>query len=296
MAKYRVLVNPKASAGKGSAKAKELEKILSDSTLSFCDVTEIKDYNDFFASLTDDENIIIAGGDGTLSRFVNDTLGIEYNNDVYYYPCGTGNDFMNDIEASPSAPVLVNEYIKNLPIAEINGKKYKFINGIGYGIDGYCCEEGDKLREAGRTNINYTAIAIKGLLYGYKRVNAKITVDGEVRRYKKVWLAPTMNGRFYGGGMMATPSQNRLNGENTVTVSPMYGGTKLKTLLIFPSIFKGEHVRHKEMVDVMHGHEVEVEFDCPTALQIDGETVLNVLKYTVHAGDAARRATTLDEF
>ena len=51
--------------------------------------------------------------------------------------------------------------------------------------------------------------------------------------------------------------------------------------MVFPSIFKGEHISHKDMVDVMSGHEITVEFDKPTPLQIDGETILGVTKYTV---------------
>ncbi len=47
-----------------------------------------------------------------------------------------------------------------------------------------------------------TAIAIKGLLFHYRPTNAVITVDGVTHTYKKVWLVPTMNGRYYGGGMM----------------------------------------------------------------------------------------------
>ncbi len=64
-----------------------------------------------------------------------------------------------------------------------------------------------------------------------------------------------------------------------------------KTLAVFPSIFKGEHIRHKEMVDIMVGKEIEVIFDQPTALQIDGETILNVSSYCVYCY-AARTAAS----
>ena len=92
-----------------------------------------------------------------------------------------------------------------------------------------------------------------------------------------------MKGRFYGGGMMVAPKQNRFDEERKVTSVVMYGSGKLKTLVVFPSIFKGEHVKHSEMVEVRKGKRVTVEFDRPTALQIDGETVLNVTKYEVIA-------------
>ena len=50
--------------------------------------------------------------------------------------------------------------------------------------------------------------------------------------------------------------------------------------MIFPTLLKGEHVNRKKNVVVFTGKEVTVEFDRPVALQIDGETILNVSSYT----------------
>lgn len=62
-----------------------------------------------------------------------------------------------------------------------------------------------------------------------------------------------------------------------------YGSGRLKTLLIFPTIFKGEHVKHKKQIEIFCGKEIKVNFDRPTALQIDGETVTGVTEYSVKA-------------
>ena len=40
-------------------------------------------------------------------------------------------------------------------------------------MDGYCCEEGDKHRAVSDKPVNYTTIAIKGLLYKFKRRSNK---------------------------------------------------------------------------------------------------------------------------
>lgn len=88
-----------------------------------------------------------------------------------------------------------------------------------------------------------------------------------------------MNGRFYGGGMMPTPKQKRNSG--TVSTMIFHGSGKLKTLLMFPSLFKGEHIKYKNNTDILTGKEIKVEFDRPVALQIDGETILNVSSYSV---------------
>ena len=90
-----------------------------------------------------------------------------------------------------------------------------------------------------------------------------------------------MNGRFYGGGMMVTPMQDRLCEDKTLSVCVLHHSGKIKTLAIFPSIFKGEHIKSKKHSTVFTGKHITVKFDRPVALQIDGETVLNVTEYSV---------------
>ncbi len=284
MKKYIVIFNPLANNKKGEEGAKALNEILNDDELDFYDITQIEDYNNFFNEIVKGNELIICGGDGTINRFVNnvDEKLIKSIN-LYYFATGTGNDLFNDIkdnEKSQNGIYLLNKYITDLPTVEVNGNKYKFINGIGYGIDGYCCEVGDKLRERTTQKINYTSIAIKGLLFHYKPTNAKVNIDGKKYEFNKVWIAPTMNGRFYGGGMMSAPTQDRLNKDREVSFVVMSGKGRLKTLTMFPSIFKGEHLKY-DSVKLIKGKEVTVEFDRPVALQIDGETILNVTKYKV---------------
>ena len=91
-----------------------------------------------------------------------------------------------------------------------------------------------------------------------------------------------MNGRFYGGGMMCAPDQQRQNNQ-TLSLVLMHGAGRIKTLILFPSIFKGKHIKNKKQVTVLTGKNITVEFDRPTPLQIDGETVKNVTSYTVAA-------------
>ncbi len=278
-----VLFNGLSGNGSGKAKAEEIRGFLTGKEPVFRDITQLSDYKAFFDSLDSDDELYICGGDGTLNRFINDTDGVSFSQPLFYFPTGSGNDFWNDLGKKPGdAPVRINEYIKDLPFVEVNGMKRRFLNGIGYGIDGYCCEVGDQLREAGNEKIDYAGIAIKGLLFHYKPTNAEIEVDGKKYSYKKVWLAPSMNGRYYGGGMIATPAQDRLGKDRLLSLLLFYGSGKIRTLAIFPSIFKGKHVDHKKVVEVKTGHRITVTFDRPVALQIDGETVLNVTTYTAY--------------
>ena len=297
MAKYNVLYNPLAGNGKGENAAKKLKELLNGDELTFTDMTKVSDYRALFASMPEDERVIVSGGEGTLNRFINDTEEIAFANPVYYYATGSGNDFLKDIGGNVGdKPVCIDKYLKALPTVDVKGKSYRFINGIGYGIDGYCCEVGDKLRETSDKPINYAGIAIKGLLFHYHPTSATVIVDGVEHKYKKVWLAPTMNGRYYGGGMIPTPKQDRLNKEHTVSVMVYYGSGKIKSLAVFPSIFKGEHVNHKEMVEVLSGKEITVRFDSPAALQVDGETIIGVTEYSVRTGKAAEKLNPAEAF
>lgn len=284
MSMTNVFYNPLSDNRHGEKNAQKIAEVLKSEELNYIDITKT-DLREFLSSAPKDDKIVIAGGDGTIHFTINKFGGRIPDRPLYYFPTGCGNDFKMDIkDKNNSDVILINDYLKDLPTVSINGcKKITFFNGIGFGIDGYCCEEGDKLKKQTDKPINYASIAIKGMLFHFKPRNATVTVDGVKHEYKHVWLAPTMNGRFYGGGMNIAPGQDRMNPERTLSTVVFRCKSKLKTLMVFPSIFKGKHIEHKDMVDVMTGHEITVEFDRPTPLQVDGETYVNVTRYTVSA-------------
>lgn len=274
--------NPSAKNGKAAEDLQLIKKTLDGQDVEIYAVTDIDDYVSVIDKIQPEDIVYIVGGDGTLNRFINDSTNLRILGDIFFYSAGTGNDFKHDVDPDNSLyRIRLNDYIRNLPTVTVGGVTYKFINGIGFGIDGYCCEEGDRQRVAGRQEINYLAIAVKGCLFRFKPYGADITVDGETRHYNKVWLAPTMFGKYYGGGMKVAPEQDRNNPQHTVTSVVIHGTGRLKTLIRFAKIFSGEHTKYTDMVDIRTGHEVRVVFDRPCALQIDGETVRNVTEYTV---------------
>lgn len=286
-----VLFNPKAGSNKGKEKAQSLENYLLEKELVFHDLTEIEDQGDFLESLPEGDSIVLCGGDGTLNHFINevfDQMDAEFlkKREIFFYGAGSGNDFLNDINAkAEDGPILLNPYLEHLPRVEINGKIHYFINDVGMGIDGYVCQEGNRKRGETDKPINYTLIAVKGLLGAFRPVDAKVTIDGVTKEYHKVWMVPTMNGRFFGGGMMATPQQDRMNEGHKVSVLVFHGMSIIKTLLIFPTVFTGKHVKYTKYVEIKEAKEVEVEFSRPCPLQIDGETIRDISYYHVKTSD-----------
>lgn len=282
--KYYVLYNGKSNNGRGYAGATAIQAKLPGEKIEYVDSNKMK-FDRFFAEKSQEDcRIVLCGGDGTLNYFINHSSDETKDIDFDYFPTGTGNDFCKDIESKPGEIVKnVNRYMKNLPVATINGKDYKFINGIGYGIDGYCCEIGDIQRTKSEKPVNYTGIAIKGILFHFKPRKATIIIDDKPEfTVENSWLVPTMKGRCYGGGMYPTPKQNRNAADGKLSVMTYSTKSAITALAVFPKIFKGEHVKNK-IVNIYTGYNITVKFDKPCALQVDGETILNVSEYVVKA-------------
>ena len=284
-AKYLILYNPQSGNKSAKDKVFQLDEILANNDLNYVEMTNDFDYKKFMHEVKDDERVVLCGGDGTINRFVNEVDEADLQKPVFYFPLGSGNDFNRDVHGKLDNTLInLNNYMNNLPLVTVNGKTSKFINGVGYGIDGWCCEIGDKLRAKDSTKpINYTSIAVKGALFQYKKTNATVVVDGKEYHYKDVFLASTMKGRFYGGGMMAAPDQDRNNPDHTVSVLVFRGKIRLQVLLVFSKIFTGEHLKKPKMCILHTGKDIKVSFDSPRAVQVDGETVLGVSEYTVKA-------------
>lgn len=285
MNQYYVLYNPFSSNGAGRKESEKIFEYLKEESIEFMDMSAIPDhdYSLLFDKMDNTDKLVICGGDGTLNRFVNDCDDKFPDVDIYVFPTGTGNDFLRDIGIStPCAPVLITQYLKDLPWVEINDKKYYFINNVAFGIDGWVCEIADQQKaKAPGAKANYTSIAISGLLGKYHPCNATVTVDGVTHKYQRVWMAPSMNGRFMGGGMMVAPMQDRSDPDRTLTLMMFQNGGRLNIAISFPGVFTGKHIKNK-MAAFCKGHDITVEFDSPRAVQLDGETILGVTKYHAH--------------
>ena len=293
MAVTYILYNPYSGGPEAKAALKALRASRHDAVA--INICRISRYQTFFDGLEPDAAVILCGGDGTLNHFANGVQGIDIKNELYYFPTGIGNDFARDIRQKPfsESPVCINPYLKKLPCVNVKGERHLFLNNVGFGIDGYCCEFGDMLREKNEESerfkpLNYAKIAVRSLLFHYKPRTASVSVDGRPYTFRRVWLATVMNGRFYGGGMMAAPEQDRLRRDGKVSLVVFRGVGKLRALMIFPSIFSGKHTKYKKHMTILEGSSIRVGFDRPTPLQVDGETFPNTTAYSVLSDGTSR--------
>ncbi len=284
-----LLFNSKSAAGEGEKEAREAGKKLEAEygAFEYLDLVSLQKPA-FFSALNDDDLVIVSGGDGTLNHLINDIGDAKFPKKLYLLPLGTGNDFLNDVKALQLSNGLVplSEFLSHLPVIETMGVKRRFINGIGFGIDGECCVKAEEMKSRGETDINYGNITVKLLFSGYKAPEADVKIDGKEFHFKKVYIAAGMNGRYYGGGMQVAPMQIRNDG--LLSFVCVHGLGKLRTLMLFPSLFKGKHIKKKKAVFAMRGKTIEVVFSSPTGLQIDGEIVPNATSYKVYFPEDAK--------
>lgn len=276
-----ILFNPKANNSRGESDAKKWGECLKVPAKFICVIG--LDLKKFFNGLKENDSVVLSGGDGTINRFANDTYGMKFKNKVYYVKCGSGNDFYRDMlaKADKDGLIEITPYLKKLPLITVNGIKRRFINGIGYGLDGECCHVGDEIRKKDpNAVINYKKIAVKLLLGKFRLRRAEVEVDGKTHHYKNVWLSSTMYGHYYGGGMMAAPDKDREKNNDVCDVVTLSSRGRLHTLLRFPTFSSGKH-KNKKWLSHIVGKKIKVSFDIPCALQIDGDVIENVSSYTV---------------
>ena len=275
-----IFYNPLSNNGQNDVKIIELKKKITDKEIIMCDVLDHEDSKEKIANISREDQVIIAGGDGTLNYFIND-FGV-VTDKLYYYPCGSGNDFTRDLGLNNTL-VHINKYMENLPECYADNIKRKFFNGVGIGIDGYCCVEGEKERKRTGKKVNYALIALKGVAKYFKPANAKVEVDGVKKEYKKVWLCVSMKGRFCGGGFMMTPKQDRLSEDGKISLMVAHNASKFKILYAFLYVFSGKHTILKKNVEILTGYNIKVTFDRPVPMQIDGEGYLDISTYEANA-------------
>lgn len=282
-----MLFNSKANAGEGKEDALSASEKLKAKygEFEFLDLVSM-DKGEFFKGLKEGDMVVVTGGDGTLNHLVNDIGDAPIPEKLYLLPLGTGNDFLNDVKDAQQEDGLVplKPYLGNLPVVETMGLKRKFVNGIGYGIDGECCVKAEEMKKQGKTDINYGNITVKLLLTSYVAPKATVILDGKEYSFKRTYIAAGMNGRYYGGGMQVAPMQKRNDG--LLTFVAVHGKGRLGTLMLFPSIFSGKHIKKKKNVFAQRAKVIEVKFDRPTGLQIDGEIVPNATSYKIYFPEA----------
>ncbi len=270
---YVLLYNPKS---KNKKSFKILAKIITyfeskDIDYHHKNLLLITDYDEFFNSMGADDKLIIIGGDGTFSTFMNNVSDIEISNNIYFYPAGTGNDFVKNLQKKYKFKQFrqIEELSKtkaDLPIVNVFKNEKHFINGIGIGFDGDVARNVNASKM--KNTFSYLTSAIKTAL-SFNTFKATITIDKEEHVFENVWLVAMQNGKYFGGGMKICPKAELSDGKLDVCIVHSIG--KMKFLRLLPSVFSGKHLKYEKYVFYKQGAKIDVKLDREMYGQIDGD-------------------------
>ncbi|MGX9359307.1 diacylglycerol/lipid kinase family protein [Mycoplasma sp. 332] len=272
-----VLYNSLSKTGRNQSKifniVSKIVKIMNEDSLKIINVASSNNNNSLLDRLTNEDKIIIIGGDGTLTHIINTLKQSCAKPEIYAYKAGTGNDFVRNVkihhkpEKRSRHLYKINEFIEKLPIIK-SGNTYRyFLNGTGFGIDALIAKTVNEKKKSGaRGSFFRTTIEC---LKKYKRLNnIKITVDKKEYFFNNINLVSVMNGPYYGGGMKIAPNADILSDKLCVIVVHDLAITKL--LGAFMLVYSGMHTAIKN-VEQIFGNEIKIENITNDFSQIDGE-------------------------
>jgi len=212
--------------------------------------------------------IVAFGGDGTVGDVMRGmidsdaTLGI--------IPVGTGNDLARNLglklELQEAVSTVLNGVVRRIDVGTINGTP--FINNAGTGFDAHVM----KAMNSGIRFLRGQAafhVAILKTFPGYKPFTLTLETDSGETITEKAFLVSVLNGKMYGGGMMAAPQADMDDGVLDVMV--IKAMPKLPLLLaLMPQVTAGRHENHPavRMLKVRH---LKVTTTPPQPLNIDGD-------------------------
>jgi YegS/Rv2252/BmrU family lipid kinase len=223
------------------------------------------------------------GGDGLIGA-VADALQ-EAGGVLGVLPGGRGNDFARvlgiPLEARAACEVLRDGEVRELDLGAVDAKT--FIGIASCGFDSVANRIANETTLV-RGNLVYAYGALRALA-GWKPARFEVAVDGGEPQVITGYTVAAANSKAYGGGMYMAPDASLQDGLlDVVLVGHVPKGRFLRLL---PTVFKGQHVRQRN-VRVLRGKEVVISADRPFTMYADGDPIAE-LPVTVRALPAAVR-------
>lgn len=271
-----VIVNPAANRGRGDlvgnrALAEFREAGIPTLNLS-ASSAEVAS-NQAFAQAENLSGIIAIGGDGTSQLGVN--IAMQTSLPLGIVPAGSGNDQARELNISlddPAAAVAnIVDGLKqprqvDVMRVETSYRSFWSLGSISAGFDALCAERANGLSWPKGPNSYVAAMLLE--LPKFKPIQYRLVADGVERNFKAM-LCGVANVKNFGGGMKISPSSEWSDGEIEVFI--LHEVSRPKLLKIFPTVYKGEHVRYKE-VEIFKAKNVRIE-NAGFPMTCDGEII-----------------------
>ncbi len=270
MERILFILNPVA----GSGKAKELKSLIKEIMDKYnreytLKLTTRPEEAINIAENSHDYDIVVAvGGDGTVNE-VSSGLINRGNGTLGIIPGGTGNDLAKSLDISldprEALEILCRGVKRDIDIGNVNGLNFLNISSVGF--DAEVVINNVEIKKKIKSSFSY-AISVVYTLLNFKMKRIKINIDDRILD-EEIMLLAVGNGKYYGGGMKILPEANINDGYFDICI--VLGISKIKALFLFPSIFKGNHIKYHKYVRLFKAKTVKINVEDGIYLNIDGD-------------------------
>lgn len=214
--------------------------------------------------------IVAMGGDGTVGDVCRGIVGADATLGIL--PVGTGNDLARNLglklELAESVATILGGAVRKIDVGTINGKT--FINNCGTGFDAQVMKT---MNTKVRHLKGYPAFlwAILQTLPTYQPFTLTMeyeNAEGVQRFTEKALLVSALNGKMYGGGMIAAPFAEMDDGHLDVLV--ISAVSKFALLPLIGQVRAGNHLTHPA-VKMLKVRKFSMQTIPPQPINIDGD-------------------------
>lgn len=278
--KTRLILNPSAGAGRARERLKGLRPQLEENfgpidwqeSQSPQHITELAED----AALKGYEQVLVAGGDGTVHFAINGLAG--HSTALGILPVGTGNDVAASLgipqELNAALSILINKNKRAFDLCEVHAvhqetkslERRYYCCVLGLGMDTPALKRIQRARYLRRGRLLYSLAALRTIL-SYRGPTLSITTH-QSQESREVFFAAICNTRSYAGGMTIAPAATIDDGLLDLCVVPQLRRDRL--LRCFSKVFEGRHVDHRQII-YRQSPSVKIDSTDPVPITLDGE-------------------------
>lgn len=277
---FHFILNPKSGR---SPKKKKIEATIKEACIK-----RQLDYHIYYTTCSGDateyvksmirisqepQRFICIGGDGTINEIAN-SAPCNPNVEFGVIPNGSGNDFVRNFTNTKRFSNIDAQLDGSpVPLDLIKCNDMYCVNMVNIGFDCAVVKEADRLKKAklATPGLSYILGVVVTLFKPFGTKMKLLFDDGEVME-KEYTLTAIGNGKFCGGGFMATPTS--LLNDGLLEICAVDKISRLTFVKLVGSYKKGTHLINKHTRKIIRYKQVphfKMEFEAPLPICIDGE-------------------------
>lgn len=221
-----------------------------------------------YSAAPDCTGVVAIGGDGTFNEVLD---GLDLRVPLGLVPAGSGNDFLRLMPEKKTledhlAPIIAGT-TRSIDFLTVNDRRCLNVAGTGFDVDILLRRAKWKKRLPGP--LSYWA-ALLVTVFHLKFRHVSISVDGSAAAETEMALLDLANGRFYGGGMPASPGSEIDDGLLDLLLIrrvPFFRVPDILFCFLTARLKEGKYVVRRAC------ETVSFTIDPPVPLQVDGELI-----------------------